>query len=172
MIFSGVINMIRNGLTRGPRRQTGVTIVELLSGIALSALVGGIMVTSMWELTRASEMGQAQQAVTIQVRAATLWLERDISRASSSNVPDPGAPLASAQFDWTDEIGPHSCVYELTGTDLIRTCDSVPTTVAKHLSGLQFTRSGQLLTVGFTATAPELATTSETVSINLAMRSS
>jgi type II secretory pathway pseudopilin PulG len=172
MIFSGTFKTIRAGFSNESRSQSGVTIVELLSGIALSALIGGIMVSSMFELTKASELGQAQQAVTVQIRAATLWLERDIARASSSNVPDPGSPLTTAQFDWTDEVGPHSCVYALTGTDLIRTCDSVPISVAKHLTGLQFTRSGQLVTVGFTATSPDLATKSESVSINLAMRSS
>ena len=107
----------------------------------------------------------------MQVRAATLWLERDIARATTSNVPDPGAPTASAQFDWTDDTGPHYCTYAITGADLIRTCDGVPNSVAKHLSGLQFTRSGSLLNVNFTATSPDRPDVSEAVSINLAMRS-
>lgn len=159
--------------TRRPdtRGESGFTLVELMAGMALSVLVGTIMVTSMFQLNKASSNGRAQQAVTVQVRAATLWLERDIARAETSNVPDPGAPLASAQFDWTDDTGPHSCIYALDGADLIRTCDGVPGSVARYLSGLQFTRSGALLTVGFTATAPGRPDVSEAVSINLAMRS-
>lgn len=153
------------------RREAGFTLIELMAGMALSVLVGTIMVSSMFELNLASRNGRAQQAVTVQIRAATLWLERDIARAATSNVPDPGAPLASAQFDWADDTGPHSCTYALDGTDLIRTCDGVPGSVARHLSGLQFTRSGALLTVDFTATAPGRPDVSEAVSIKLAMRS-
>jgi hypothetical protein len=130
------------------------------------------MVTSMFELNKAFVSGQTQQAVTVQVRAATLWLERDISRAASSDVPDPGSAQTSAQFDWTDEVGSHYCTYALSGTDLVRTCDGVPNLVAKYVTGLQFTRSGALLTVDFTATAPGITGKSESVSINLAMRSS
>ncbi len=171
MILSRIrdFTSLRSATSRS--RQLGFTLVELTAGIGLSALIGGVMVTAIFELNKASVNGQAQQAVTVQVRAATLWLERDISRAASSNVPDPGAPVATAQFDWTDESGAHVCIYALTGTDLIRTCDGTPSSVARYISGLQFTRSGSLLNVGFTATAPIGAGKSETVSINLAMRS-
>ena len=102
MIFSRIRGFNRPRSATSRSRQLGFTLVELTAGIGLSALIGGVMVSAIFELNKASVSGQAQQAVTVQVRAATLWLERDIARAASSNVPDPGAPVASAQFDWTD----------------------------------------------------------------------
>ena len=173
-IFSVIAAAIHPGYRAsrnpGERRERGFTLIEVVAGVAIMATIGGVMVTSMWELTSTGAIGGAKQSVTVEIRRAALWLERDIYRTTSTDVPDASAPVSSAQLEWTDDTGPHVCIYTLSGSDLIRTCDGVPSTVAKNLSGLGFTRAGSLLTVAFTATAPTRTTINETVDINLAMK--
>lgn len=173
-----VLGVVSAALRRGSRDprdsrgrgQRGFTLIEVVAGVAIMATIGGVFVTSLWELTTAGEIGNANQSVTVEVRRAALWLERDIYRSTSTDVPDLGGSVSTAQLDWTDDTGPHTCIYALSGTDLVRTCDGVPATVAKNLSDLGFTRSGSLLTVAFTATAPTRSTINKTVDINLVMK--
>jgi hypothetical protein len=109
--------------------------------------------------------------VATAVRTSTRWLARDAQRAETTTVPDGGAPVSTGSFDWTDEIGPHSCSYALDGTNLVRTCDGAAVVTARGVSSLQFTRSGGLVTAGYTITAPDRPDVAETVVMNLSIRS-
>ncbi len=151
--------------------QRGFMLVGLLAGVAITAVLGAVLVNSLYQLNRAGSDGGAHLAVATAVRTSTRWLARDAQRAETTTVPDGGAPVSTGAFNWTDEIGPHSCSYALDGTNLARTCDGATVVAARGVSSLQFTRSGGLVTAGYTITATGRPDVSETVVLNLSIRS-
>ena len=158
-------------LTRGhgKRSQRGALLIEFVAALAISGILGTTVVGSLFQLQRTTIDGGAQFELTTEVQRATRWVTRDIHRATSTDVPDGGAPVSAASFDWTDELGAHSCSYALESGELERTCDGEMTIVAGRLSGLSFSRSGQLVLLSFDVTADDRPDMSEAVSMYVSL---
>ncbi|MBI4307131.1 MAG: hypothetical protein HY678_12505 [Chloroflexi bacterium] len=153
------------------RKQRGFLLAEFVVGLGLSSVFAAIVVSSIYQLNRASTNGEATLEVLTEVQKAAVWVTRDVRKASSSNLTDGGGAVSSASFSWIDSGGAsHSCSYALSGTQLQRTCDGSPSVAARAVSGLSFSRSGSLVSVGFTVTPAERPSYAETVSLRVAMR--
>lgn len=152
-------------------RQRGFLLAEFAVGIGLSSVLAAIVVSSLYQVNRAATDQGASLEVLTEVQKATLWLARDIRKASATDLADGGPAVTTASFTWTDSVGStHTCSYALSGVDLRRSCDAATNTAARALSGLSFSRTGGLVAIGFTVTPADRSSYAETVSLRVAMR--
>jgi type II secretory pathway component PulJ len=163
-------NPIKAGAFTGKRAQRGTSLWEVMVATAVGGALGVIIVGMLFQLTRTASDGRGQTDVTTYVLTSNRWLTRDIRMAATTDLPDGGSGLTSAQFAWDDSGTPVSCLYDLTGNSLTRTCGPDTVVVARGASGLTFARTGSLVTAEFTVTSVSRPDYSETVEFNVAMR--
>lgn len=135
--------------------------------VGIMGALAGVITTSSFAMIKAQATTNSQAQVAIEVSKSTRWLARDIHRAASSNVVADAAPVATADFTWTDGGALVSCAYSLNAVDnfLVRTCSGAPQNVANGISGLLFTRSGDLVTAAYTVTSSLNAARTEDVEL-------
>ena len=150
--------------------QRGTSVWEVMVATAVGGALGVIIVGALFQLTKASSDGRGQTDVTTYVLTSNRWMTRDIRMAATTNLPDGGSGIPSAQFDWDDAGTPVSCQYGLSSGQITRTCGTSTVVVARGASALTFARSGALVTAIFTVTSPTRPDYSETVEFNVAMR--
>ncbi len=166
-------NPIRVGAFTGKGAQRGTSLWEVMVATAIGGALGVLIVGMLFQLTKTASDGRGQTDVTTYVLTSNRWMTRDIRMAATTDLPDGGSGITSAQFDWDDSGTPVSCLYDLTGNSLTRTCGPGPPTtvvVARGASGLTFARTGSLVTAVFTVTSTYRPDYSETVEFNVAMR--
>lgn len=102
------------------RGERGMSMVELIIGAAIAAMIIGTLGTVLIATLRGTAAGDAQQHATEQVRNGLLWLNQDTQSAVA------GAAVVAAgdvQLQWTDESTgtAHESRFQQTGDDLVRT---------------------------------------------------
>ncbi len=151
--------MIRRSL-----KQRGFTLIELMVGIGIMSLVvGGIGSTVFYSVGTGRNVVKDGQAIN-ELRKGFSWFSSDAKMAKTTSLIDGAGAVTSATFDWTDEYEdagtPHTISYALTGSRLVRTMDGVGYPVASNVTSVEFTRSGQVVTVQATVnTGSGVATT-------------
>ena len=153
-------------------KQPGFTLIELMVGISIMSLVvSGIGSTVFYSVGTSRNVVKDGQAVN-QLRKGFSWFSSDAKMAKTTSLVDGASAVSSVTFDWTDEyedVGTaHSLSYALTSGRLVRTLDGVSYPVASNVTAVQFTRSGQVVTVQ--ATVNTGAGVSRTLSVNSLMR--
>jgi len=84
-------------------RQGGLTLIELLVGLAIAGLISAMAVTSAHQLLTAGSQARDMQLAVAQVRAAEHWMTRDLLNAQNVTLgDDDGFPL---ELIWTDHLG-------------------------------------------------------------------
>lgn len=166
------ISVLLPAITPGKSKhgQRGTSLWEVMVASAVSGALGVIIVGALFQLTKTASDGRGQTDVTTYVLTANRWMTRDIRMAATTDLPDGGSGITSAQFDWDDSGTPISCSYGLTGNTLTRTCGTITVVVARGASALTFARTGALVTAEFTVTSAARPDYSETVEFNVAMR--
>lgn len=134
--------------TRGGAAR-GFALVELSITLGVMSIMGVLVTTSVFQGLWTSRANSAHIEVADEAARVTRWLLRDSHRAQGVDVTDGGPAAAAATFSWDDSGTPVSCGYAIAGGALWRTCNGNSLEVAAGASALQFTRSGQLLTVSF-----------------------
>lgn len=90
------------------RRQRGMTLVELLVGLAIASLISAMAVTSVHQILTASSQAKDMQLAVAQVRSAEHWMTRDLLTAQSVTLgADDGFPL---ELIWTDHLAQNHLV--------------------------------------------------------------
>lgn len=157
--------------SRTRRSQMGFLLVEFVVGMGLASVLATIVVSAVYQVYKASDSGERKVQTLTEVQKATIWLLRDIRKASTTDLSDGGPSVGDADFNWNDSGGvPHTCSYALSATNLERTCDSTTTVAARKISGLAFSRAGGLVAISFTVTPDAGATYAEDVSLSVSMR--
>ena len=162
--------MVSSAGFHAPPHQRGLALIELAFGLGLSAAIGAVIVTMLFQLDKSVTGGGARLALASSVIVASQWLARDTRKALSTSIPDGGEPRSSATFLWTDGGISVSCGYALNGTNLERSCDGFTHVIARGVSGLTFSRSGSVVTVEFYAFAGPDGSVLESVALRVAMR--
>ena len=158
---------------RSHRSQMGFLLVEFVVGMGLASILATVVVSAVYQVYKASDSGERKLQTLTEVQKATIWLLRDIRKASTTDLSDGGPSVGNAEFNWNDSGGsPHTCSYALSATNLERTCDSITSVAARKVSGLAFSRDGGLVTITFTVTPDAGASYAEDVSLNVSMRAS
>ena len=96
--------------------------------------------------------GNDQLKAVQDVQNAAYWLTLDGERGEATNLVDGALPAASMAVSWTSAGQPHTSTYSLSGTELKRNDNGTVTTVARHVSAVEFSIAGRLITVTMTST--------------------
>lgn len=154
---------------KGSRRnQRGFTLMELLISLGFVASMAGLISGSSFLAIRTRVESGAIADIAVETARTTRWLVRDVHRSASSGLADPATGATSASFTW-DNGGPVTCTYSLTGTDLIRDCGAIQSTVGKYINNLTFDRAGNLITARYTIIPPSAPDRSQLVDMNMAL---
>ena len=127
--------------------QRGMTLVEVIIATAISSLIISGLGTAIYMIINVTERGNDEASALYHVRNATYHISSDAQMASTTDLIDGADPVDSLSLEWTDGFGnSHSSSYQLYGTDLQRNYDSTITTVARYVSSVEFSISGDVLT--------------------------
>ena len=155
---------------RTSHRQRGFGLVELTVGLAISAAIGSILVSLLFQMNRTVKDDSARFDVAANVTVASRWIARDVRRADSTSIVDGASPTPTAMINYNNAGGAISCLYSLTGGELERSCDDGTLVIARGVSGLQFSRTGSVVTIAFDVTSDTEPALVETVALRIGLR--
>ena len=141
--------------------QKGFTLIEVLVAMVVGSLVMTAALLSLHQIVWGSARTNDQVVALTDVNYAALRIKKDFQMARYTNLPE-GIPQDSAALSWDDATGwvsenetaHHSSRYDLFGTDLRRTYDGEVSTVGRHITSIEFTRNGRVITCVISATGP------------------
>lgn len=134
------------------RDQRGFTLVELMVACAISSMIIGVLGTALHQFIGTSERGNEELRALHDTSNAGYWITLDGERSETTNLVD-GAPLAdSITLGWTSGGQANTSTYSLSGTELKRNHNGTVTSVARHVSSVEFSIAGRVITVTMTST--------------------
>ena len=136
--------------------QRGATLLEFLLGTAVSALVIVGLLGLIFHEFRGSATANTSITAAQEISNAARILNEDGMMSENSDLVQGAAPVNSLTLTWTDRSGfanlPHYSSYYLEGTELRRDHNGSLMTVARNISGIEFSQDGSLLTVSISCT--------------------
>ena len=132
--------------------QRGLTLVELLLALGISALISGALGTAIHQFVMASERGNDDLRALHDVQNAGYWITLDGGKAVTTNLVDGALSTGSMTLTWTSGVQTHTVTYSLAGTELKRDHNGTITTVARHVSSVEFSLAGLLITATMAST--------------------
>ena len=164
--------VLRRLLARLLRDESGVTLAELLVSIGILTVVVGMVGSTMWHSTQIHDRVLGDGVAINELRNGLSLFADDVKSAQSSDLPTDSSPATSVTLSWTDEyndvVTPHSSVYALSGTKLVRTYDGVDTVVARGVASVSFSLTTKTINASIEVNATDGATT--TLSLNTVMK--
>ncbi len=138
--------------------QKGLTLLELVLGMAIIGILVVGTVTIINHEVKGTAAARTCVTTADEIRSAARWLCQDGIMAESTNLVEGAEPADNLVLSWVERYEclnlPHTCSYVLSGDELRRDYDGTVTTVARHISGIKFTQTGDVLTVSISCTPP------------------
>ena len=140
--------------------QQGFTIVELLVGMAISGMIMSAIVSGIFQMIHGTARVNNGLIVQQDIDRASSWFNRDLSQAQTTDIVDLAAPVNNIRVDWTDLTGwategaeDHYVEYDIVPgtTNLKREQDGESRIIARYVANIEFSRSGNLITVSITS---------------------
>ncbi|MFC1994112.1 type II secretion system protein J [Chloroflexota bacterium] len=149
------------------RRQRGFTLAEIVVVMALAGLILPAVGTAIWQVSTGTKDLNNDYIIQNDIQLASSWFTRDLSQAQTDDLIDEGDPVDQIRMDWVDETGwgaesenaSHYAEYSLSGTNMLRNYDGNVKTIATNISDLEFSRTGEVVTVLITSSIGEEART-------------
>ena len=136
--------------------QRGATLLELLLGTAVSAVVVVGLVALIFIQFRGSATANTSITAAQEISMAARMLNEDGMMAESTSLTPGADPVDNVMMTWTDRSGfadvPHYSSYYLEGTNLRRDLDGSVMTVARNISAIEFSQDGNMLTLSISCT--------------------
>lgn len=151
------------------KQERGFTLVEILLAMGITALITGVLGTAIFQIFDRSATGQDTLRALSDIQNAGQWIYLDGEKAETSDLLNNAAPVSSMTLSWSTEGAPHTAVYTLTNSELVRNHNGVQTTVARYLSGAEFSIIDNLITAKLTS-SPGSGGVSKEVSYNVWVR--
>lgn len=127
--------------------QRGYSLVELVVAMTIASVIMSSLVGAIYIIITTTERGNAGISAMNDLRLASYWIGVDARMAGNTSLADGGPALDTVTLGWFDSWGrSHTSSYALAGTALRRTVDGATTTVAWHVTSLQFSLEGAMLT--------------------------
>lgn len=148
-------------------RQRGFTLIELLVAMAVGGLVMAAALGIIYQIVGGTPRTNSQVNALADVNQAALAIKNDLMMAKTTDLDS--TPRSSANLSWIDYSSfesptnaGHASIYTLSGTQLRRTLDGSMSVVGRRVSSINFTQSGQFVTVVITSNgggpSPQTAT--------------
>ena len=129
--------------------------VELIIATAITSLIVSGLGTAIYLIITVTERNNDEASALHDIRNAAYYISSDAQMASTTDLTDGAEPVDTLSLEWTDGFGnAHSSSYQLSGTELQREYNSATTTVARHVSSVEFSISGDVLTFRVESTPP------------------
>jgi prepilin-type N-terminal cleavage/methylation domain-containing protein len=123
-------------------RQAGMTMVELITAIAITGVIVVFLGMAVYYIITVSERGNDEFTALHEVQNAAYWFIKDGQEAK--------AAAGGSQMVLT--LADNSTVtYSLTNTNLKRTVGSLQTILARNISSATFTVNNRLATMSLTS---------------------
>jgi len=136
--------------------QKGMTILELMIGLAITALIGIGVVGLIDHEFRSTAAARASVTVSHEIENAARWISQDLMMAENTNLAEEAEAVSQLTLGWIDRCSysniPHSSSYYLYDNELRREYDGTVTTVARDVSKIEFSQAGNLVTVSISCT--------------------
>jgi prepilin-type N-terminal cleavage/methylation domain-containing protein len=124
------------------KRQEGMTMVELITAVAITGIIVVFLGTAVFHIFSVSGYGNDELTALHEVQNAAFWFNQDGQEAKTA--------AGSSQLMLT--LSDNSTItYSLAGTNLQRTAGSLQTTLARNISSLVFSINGSLVTMRLTS---------------------
>ncbi len=143
-------------MMKGRAKQEGVTLLELMVGMAITAMIVGAVVGLIFLEWSGTATAKTSVTVAHEIRNAARWISQDGMMAESSDIIEGAQSTDNLTLTWIYRQDfaniPHSSSYYLEGTELRRNYDGIVTIVARNISKIEFSQTGRLLTVSISCT--------------------
>jgi prepilin-type N-terminal cleavage/methylation domain-containing protein len=137
-------------------RQKGMTLLELMAAMAIMVLVMVGALAVIFQEYAGTDIAKTKVTAAHEISNAARRISQDGMMAENTNLTEEVDPVNQLTLNWIERYDfaniPHSSNYSLCGTELRRNYDGVETTVARNISQLEFSQSGDLLTVSISCT--------------------
>ena len=137
-------------------RQKGMTLLELMAAMAIMVLVMVGALAVIFQEYGGTDIAKTKVTAAHEISNAARRISQDGMMAENTNLTEEVDPVNQLTLNWIERYDfaniPHSSNYTLCGTELRRNYDGVETTVARNISQLEFSQSGDLLTVSISCT--------------------
>jgi len=137
-------------------RQKGMTLLELMAAMAITVLVMVGALAVIFQEYGGTDIAKTKVTAAHEISNAARRISQDGMMAENTNLTEEVDPVNQLALSWIERYDfaniPHSSNYSLCGTELRRNYDGVETTVARNISQLEFSQSGDLLTVSISCT--------------------
>lgn len=131
--------------------QKGMTLIELLVSLAITGMVVSGALGLIFHEFRGTAIAKTYVTAAHEIGNAARWISQDAMMAESSGLVDGAQPTDKITLTWIERYDsaniPHSSTYSLNGNELHRDYDGLITTVAKNITDIEFSRTGDLLKV-------------------------
>lgn len=166
------VRIITRRMAALPGEERGVSLVELIVGIAIAALVMAYISTAVVQFYQVTRWGNSQLFLASDFQTASLWLGRDAAESAAFTA---GAGNVYGTLSWADGSNAYRYSYSSLDQALVREhllggVVQSTLSVARHIanqSDVTFSLSADLLTVSLTATS---GGESETATFEFALR--
>lgn len=143
---------------RRQNSQKGFTLLELVVGTAIIGLIVLGTVALITHEVKGTAAARTSVTVGDEIRDAARSLCKDGMMAETTNLVEGAPPADNLVLSWVERYEcinvPHTSSYVLSGDELRRDYDGTVTTVARHISEIKFSQTGDVLTVSITCTPP------------------
>lgn len=159
--------------------QKGFTLLEILVAMAVSGLLLTGVVGAIFQTLRITAESRLQITALEDIKNVAYWVGKDMVSANATNLVSGGPAVSNLTLQWTNypyaasgNFAPvnHSVSYTQPSAEIIngveykiirRYYDSDPATiVGRHISAIQFSRAGNIITAVITS-SPEGSKTAE-----------
>ncbi len=149
-------------------RDRGFTLIELLVAMA----VGGLVIAAALGVIYVSFPGAIRTNHTLvaltDIGQTALAIKSDLMMAQTTDLS--ATPKSSANLSWINYATfenstqtAHSCVYTLSGFNLLRIYDGTTSIIGRRVSSINFTQNGTLITTIITTNSGGILPRTETI---------
>ncbi|MBI3744910.1 MAG: type II secretion system protein [Chloroflexi bacterium] len=149
------MNALVTQLLKFRNRQRGVTLLELVLGIAITGIVMTLMVSALFQASANTQYQRGGLGSLDEIRRVLYAVTQDFMTATSTNLVDGAAGVATVTITTTDPSSgaTHTTAYARSGNTLNRTYDGAAGVVGRYVTGITFSRAGSVVSVTATSTA-------------------
>jgi len=131
--------------------ERGVTLVEILVALAITALITGTLVTGIYQIYQVTGWGNNQMRVQHDLQNAATWLNRDVVSASSAHIASASQMTLTLPYVGsiiTDTVSRViTYTFSITDSTLTRDSDDSTLIVARHVNSFVPSPTGTVTSV-------------------------